>query len=136
MSIYKKNIQVTQEDLDELEHVNNVRYLEWVQEISKEHWESRVNKKVLNEIIWVVRNHHITYYESALLHDSIQISTQVAAWKGPISIRQVEMKNNKSGKVLVKASTEWCALHPKTLKPIRVSEDIQKLFTVGNEKMA
>ena len=136
MSIYKKSIQVTQEDLDELQHVNNVRYLEWVQDISKEHWESKVGKKVLDEIIWVVRNHNITYYESALPNESIEITTKVKQWRGPISIRQVEMKSNKSGKVLVKASTEWCALHPKTLKPIRVPEDIQQLFSSGNEKMA
>lgn len=128
MPTYKKNIKVKVEDLDELQHVNNVRYLEWVQQISREHWESTVGKKVLDEIIWVVRNHNITYYGSAVLGNSIEISTKVIQWKGPISIRQVEMKNNKNGKLLVKASTEWCAVHPKTLKPIRVPADVQALF--------
>ncbi len=129
MSSYRKNITVKQEDLDELQHVNNVRYLEWVQEISKEHWENVVAKKVLDEIIWVVRNHNITYYEGALLNDSIAMATEVIEWKGPISTRLVTMKNNKSGRMLVKAITEWCAVHPKTLKPIRVPVDIQTLFT-------
>lgn len=136
MSIYRKTIQVKQDDLDELEHVNNVRYLKWVQEISKEHWEITVEKEVLNQIIWVVRNHNITYYEGALLNDTIEITTQVIQWKGPISVRQVKMKNNKNGSILVKAITEWCAIHPKTLKPIRVPADIQMLFINENEKMA
>lgn len=136
MSIYRKTIIVGQKDLDELQHVNNVRYVEWIQQISKEHWENTVEKKVLDEIIWVVRNHNITYLESAVLNDSIELSTKVTQWKGPISIRQVEMKNNKTGTILVKASTEWCALDPKTLKPKRVPADIQALFSNGNEKMA
>ncbi|MEO0572272.1 MAG: thioesterase family protein [Bacteroidota bacterium] len=136
MSSYKKNIRVRQEDLDELQHVNNIRYLEWVQEISKEHWEHVVENAILDKISWVVRNHTITYFSSAVYNDPIEISTQVLSWKGPISIRQVEMKNNKNGTILVKAITEWCAVHPNTLKPIRVSSDIQALFTHGNEKMA
>jgi len=135
MSTYRKNILVQHDDLDELQHVNNVRYLEWVQEISKEHWESTVEKNALDTIIWVVRNHNVTYYESAVLHDALEISTKVVEWKGPISIRQVEVKRNKKGTVLVKATTKWCAVHPKTLKPIRVPADIQRLFTNGNEKM-
>ena len=136
MAIYRKKITVGLNDLDELRHVNNVRYLEWVQQISKEHWESTVENKVLDDIIWVVRNHNITYLESAVLHDSIEITTNVIQWKGPISIRQVEMKNNKTGKVLVKASTQWCALDAKSLKPIRVPANIKALFTDENERMA
>jgi len=128
MCVYRKTLQVRQNDLDTLQHVNNVRYVEWIQQISKEHWESKVDQRKLDQMIWVVRNHNITYYESAKLNDSIEISTQVKDWKGPISIRKVEMKNNKTGKLLVMATTEWCALHPKTFKPIRVSSEIQQLF--------
>jgi acyl-CoA thioester hydrolase len=128
MCVYRKILKVRQNDLDTLEHVNNVRYVEWIQQISKEHWESKVDRRTLDQIIWVVRNHNITYYESAKLNDSIVISTQVKNWKGPISIRQVEMKNNKTGKLLVMATTEWCALHPKNFKPIRVSSEIRQLF--------
>lgn len=130
---FTKTITVTQDDLDELQHVNNVRYLHWVQEISKEHWENTVTEPTLNEIIWVVRNHNITYFQSAVINDTIAITTRVTTWKGAISIREVVMKNNKTEALLVKASTEWCALHPKTLKPTRVSPHIQELFVNENE---
>lgn len=131
MSTYSKTITVQPHHLDELQHVNNIRYLEWVQEISGAHWKSTVAPEDQENLVWVVRNHNITYYESAVLQDTVKITTKVAQWKGPISIREVEMRNNKNGKILVKATTEWCALHPKTLKPIRVSEDIQRLFVPG-----
>jgi acyl-CoA thioester hydrolase len=130
MASFQKSITVQKSDLDELKHVNNVRYVEWIQEISKEHWESKADKSIQEQLIWVVRNHNITYYESAILNDVIAIKTQVTDWKGPISVRQVEMKNNKTGNLLVMATTEWCALHSQTLKPIRVAAEIQQLFEV------
>lgn len=128
MLSYHKMLTVRSTDLDELNHVNNIRYLEWIQQISKEHWEQRVDAQTLREMVWVVRNHNITYYESALLNDQVSISTQVLTWRGPLSIREVKMVNNKSGKLLVMAKTEWCALHSETLRPIRVPEAVQKLF--------
>lgn len=128
MSTFTKIIRVTPPDLDELNHVNNVRYVQWVQEISKEHWKSQVSEATQQQIIWVVRNHNITYYDSAVLGDVIEMSTEVLNWKGPISVRQVLMRNNKSGKTLVKAITEWCALQAKTMKPVRVPTEIQQLF--------
>ena len=129
MSTYTKIVRVQTHDLDSLQHVNNVRYVEWIQDISREHWESQVKKSLQGELIWVVRNHNITYHGSTVLNDRIEISTRVEAWRGPISVRKVEMRDNKTKKLLVMASTEWCALHPKTLKPVRVPEEVQQLFT-------
>ncbi|MGD1947372.1 MAG: acyl-CoA thioesterase [Croceivirga sp.] len=128
MSPFEKTITVGADDLDELKHVNNIRYLEWVQDISRAHWLNTVDQKNKEELIWVVRRHDITYYDSAILGDTIHIATQVIAWKGPISVRQVTMKNNKSGKNLVMATTEWCALDAKTRRPVRVPKEIQRLF--------
>ncbi len=128
MKTFETTIRVVQNDLDNLNHVNNVRYLEWVQEISKAHWEKAVEKSIANEFLWVVRNHNITYHQSAVLDDQIKISTRILEWKGPLSVRFVEITNNKSQQLLVSATTEWCLLNPKTWKPVRVPEHIKKLF--------
>lgn len=136
MSVYSKLKVVRTEDLDELQHVNNVKYVQWIQDISREHWESVVDKEITNEMVWVVRNHNITYFEGAMLNDSLQLSTKILGWKGPISTREVVIRNNKIEKTLVKAITEWCAVHPKTLKPIRVPAKVVQLFISGNEDMA
>ncbi len=128
MDVFGRVIRVTQKDLDNLNHVNNVRYLEWVQEISKAHWEKAVEKSISSQFLWVVRNHTITYHQSAVLSDELKISTWILEWKGPLSIRFVEIKNNKSQQLLVSATTEWCLLNPKTWKPVRVPEHIKKLF--------
>ena len=36
MESYEKRIRVSENDLDELKHVNNVRYVQWIQDISKD----------------------------------------------------------------------------------------------------
>ena len=118
---------VTKEDLDDLNHVNNVVYVDWIQEVSKKHWEV-VSKNITSPYIWVVRRHDITYYGAAKLDDDVLVSTSVRDSKGPISYRKVHMQDNNTGKVLVKSLTEWCLLNSKTLKPIRVPENIKNLF--------
>lgn len=129
MNSYSIVKTVAQEDLDNLNHVNNVVYVHWIQQISKEHWQT-VAKEVSEKYIWVVRRHDITYYGAAKLNDTILITTNISESKGPISYRQVEFKDNTTEKLLVKAITEWCLLDAKTYKPIRVPQTIKNLFAV------
>lgn len=128
MNSYTRIIRVSQKDLDDLHHVNNIRYLEWVQEISKAHWQKATTGLLDTPYLWVVRNHAIHYYQSAVLNDEIAIRTRILEWKGPLSIRFVEMKNNKSQQLLVNATTAWCLLNAQTWKPVRVPENVKKLF--------
>ncbi|TXN35482.1 acyl-CoA thioesterase [Flagellimonas hymeniacidonis] len=128
MQEYKEVFKVEPQDLDDLNHVNNIRYVEWIQEISKKHWFKATTESIRSENIWVVKNHNITYAKSALLGDTIEVFTYIKDTNGPLSIRVVEIKNNKTGQLLVKASTEWCLLDAKTFRPKRVPESIQNLF--------
>jgi len=130
METYSIIKTVTKEDLDNLNHVNNVVYVKWIQDISKDHWQSVIDK-MMDEYIWVVRRHDITYYGAAKLDDKVLITTAIKESKGPISYRQVVMKDQKTQKLLVKAMTEWCLLDSKTYKPIRVPQNIKNLFKVS-----
>ncbi|EAR00379.1 acyl-CoA thioesterase [Maribacter sp. HTCC2170] len=128
MERFEKKILVCKDDLDDLQHVNNVRYVQWIQDISKEHWQNVAPKEMKTGILWVVKNHNIDYASSAVLGDTILIKTHIAATKGAISVRCVEMYNNKTNQLLVRSHTEWCLLNALTLKPIRISEAIKEVF--------
>lgn len=128
MEFFEKTIKVKTEDLDELDHVNNVRYVQWIQDISKEHWQSKAPKEIQDSAVWVVMNHNITYKNAAKLDDTIQIKTHIERSRGAISVRVVEMFDNKTNQLLVRSSTEWCLLNAKTFKPMRISEAISKVF--------
>ncbi|SNZ00703.1 acyl-CoA thioesterase [Flagellimonas pacifica] len=128
MHTYTQTFPVEQNHLDELNHVNNIKYVEWIQDVSKKHWFKATTKVIRDDMVWVVKNHNITYSKSAVLGDTIEVFTYIKDTKGPLSIRVVEIKNNKTGQILVKACTEWCLLDAKTFKPKRVPESIQNLF--------
>lgn len=128
MQEYSMHLKVTETDLDELHHVNNVRYLEWIQDISKKHWQEVTQGKFADEYVWVVRNHLITYHWAAVLHDVLEIKTHISSSKGAISTRNVEIKDHKSGRLIVSSKTEWCLLHAQNLKPTRIPEHITSLF--------
>ncbi len=119
---------VAPEDLDALNHVNNVRYLQWIQEVSEGHWMRNASVAQQEVYIWVVRKHEITYYDAAKLGEELRLETHIAASKGPISVRKVTIKNNKTNALLVSATTDWCLVSPKTMKPARIPEEIKLLF--------
>ena len=59
--IHQKQILVTHEHLDILNHVNNVQYVHWVEEMAMEHWEILKNKTPYFNDFWVLADHHIQY---------------------------------------------------------------------------
>ncbi|WP_420322778.1 acyl-CoA thioesterase [Flagellimonas sp.] len=128
MQSYTEVFAVTQDDLDELNHVNNIRYVEWIQDISKKHWFQATDEATRRDLVWVVKNHNIAYHQSAKLGDTIQMQTYIEETKGAISKRVVTIKNNKTNALLVKGITEWCLLDATTFKPKRVPAAVQQLF--------
>jgi acyl-CoA thioester hydrolase len=126
---YEKLIVVSENDLDELNHVNNVRYVQWIQDISKEHWQRYAPTQIQEAVVWVVMNHNITYKSAAKLNDQIKIDTYITESKGATCTRIVEMHNAITNKLLLRSKTEWCLLNAQTLRPTRISEEIKDVFS-------
>lgn len=126
MQVYKKSLIVSKNDLDELNHVNNVRYVQWIQDIAKAHWEQKVTQNIKDAFYWVVVNHFIEYKSPAFLNDDILIKTYVIKSEGVTSTRVVEMY--KEDKLLVKAETVWCLLSTSKNRPARITTEIADLF--------
>lgn len=128
MQIFEKLITVTQDDLDELNHVNNVRYVQWVNDIAKEHWLQNATDNILEDYFWVLLSHRIEYKNSALLNDIVKLKTYVIKAEGVTSTRIVEMYHNKTKRLLVKSKTNWCLMSSKTLRLTRINSEIANLF--------
>ena len=58
-------------DIDELNHVNNVVYVRWVQDVATAHWMSTATEEVRNAYSWVLIRHEIDYLGQAFLGDRI-----------------------------------------------------------------
>lgn len=128
MSTYETIVKVCENDLDELNHVNNIRYLEWVQEVAKAHWFHNVSPEIRSRYFWVVLSHHIEYKSAALLDDSITIKTYITKFESVTSKRNVEMYNTDTKKLINKTETNWCLLDTNSKRPTRITKEIISLF--------
>lgn len=117
---------VTENDLDALNHVNNVTYLQWVQNVAEKHWNEIGNTEIDNKYVWVVIRHEIDYFLPAMLDDEITLTTYIGDSYGVKSERFVEIK--KADKILAKAKTIWCLLDKNTMKPIKVPTEIMAIL--------
>lgn len=128
MLAFTKNITVTEDDLDELNHVNNVRYIDWVNSVAKSHWLENAPKSITDKYFWILLSHTIDYKKPAFLNDELVLKTYVRDIKGVTCIRIVEILNAKTNTLLAKSETKWCFMASKTFRPARITEDILKLF--------
>ncbi|MEQ6124057.1 thioesterase family protein [Pseudotenacibaculum sp. MALMAid0570] len=122
MSVFEIQITVLKEDIDELNHVNNVVYLHWVQNIANLHWNELKKGHNTSNYVWVVLRHEIDYLAQATIGDRLKVRTWVGKTGGIKSLRHVEFF--KDEKLLVKAQTTYCLLDAKTFKPTRITNEI------------
>ena len=72
LATHEKNLIVGAQDIDELNHVNNVIYLKWVQDIAREHWIRAAPDHIKDQLAWVVISHFITYKKPCFLSNTSQ----------------------------------------------------------------
>lgn len=124
--IFELKLKVTSSDIDDLNHVNNVVYVQWMDKVAFEHWKFLTQKDPLPQYIWVVLKHEIEYLKQAILGDEIIVKTWVGETKGFKSERLMEFyKNNQ---LLVKAKTVWGMLDAENYKPSRIRENVLKVL--------
>ena len=126
MDIHLKTLTVTKDDLDELNHVNNVRYIQWVNDAAKSHWLSQANPDILKQYFWVLVSHNIDYKREIKLGETVTLKTYVKSCQGLISLRVVEVLVNQT--LCAYSETKWCFMSIKTQKPTRITPEITTLF--------
>jgi acyl-CoA thioester hydrolase len=113
-------------DIDELNHVNNVVFVRWVQDVAAAHWMATSTDELRACYSWMLLRHEIDYLGQAFLGDRLIGTTWVGEAKGATFERFVELK--KDGKVITKSRTVWALLDAKTLKPRRIDQGMNVLF--------
>ena len=126
----EKSIAISPDDIDRLNHVNNIVYLKWVQELAISHWQRDAAPEEQSSVLWVVIRHEIDYKRSAKLGDEIIGKTWVGEASDKSFQRHTEIRRKKDDKVLAKALTFWCPIDAITLKPTSVNSQLRKRFSV------
>lgn len=126
--IFEQRIRVKPQHLDEQQHVNNVQFVQWVQDIAKAHWEARAPKAFQEKFFWVVVQHLISYKQQAFLGDELLLQTYVGETSHVKSTRHVIIKNAGTDKTLVEAKTTWALLDQESQRPAKISEALKRVF--------
>lgn len=123
---YTFKLTVKENEIDHLNHVNNVVYIQWVLKAAEKHWAKISANAVNNNYVWVVLRHEIDYFSPVMLGETISISTWIGKSKGAKSERFVEIK--QGDKIVVKAKTIWCLVAIETMKAVRIPPEILDLL--------
>lgn len=126
--IYLREFVVPASAIDELNHVNNLVYLQWCLDAAEKHWLRNTTEEIREKYVWVVMNHQIDYRNPAFEGDQLKLETWINSYKGVRSERTYRIIRKTDGKTIVEAKSLWCFLDEKTRKPILIPDEIANLF--------
>jgi len=133
--IYTRSFTIPPESIDENGHVNNVAYVQWMQDIAVEHYSVIGGIEVQGpESTWVVREHKIEYLLPAFAGEEIEVRTWVENIRRVRSLRRYEFVRRSDQKTLVKGETDWVFVDVKTGNPRAVPESVANIFTISKEQ--
>jgi len=118
---------VQEHEIDDLNHVNNVVYVTWANEIAVSHWTTTAAQELLDTYGWFMIKHCIEYKKEAFLGDKILIKTQTGRATNIRYERFIEMYNKTTMELLAKTTSDWCCID-KQGKPVRISEELRAIF--------
>jgi acyl-CoA thioester hydrolase len=128
--IFQIRIQVLPADIDSMQHVNNVAYVRWVQDVAVAHWRHAATLAEQQQWLWVVLRHEIDYKHPAVLGDEVLAKTWVGTARGLKFHRHTELLRASDGTLLAKALSIWCPLDAFTRRPTPASDEIRRRFSI------
>ena len=137
--IYRYEFTVPETALDENGHVNNVHFVQWMQDAAVRHFDSLggIPPMRLAGATWVVRSHRVEYLNQTFAGDRIEVRTWVVNIRRVRSLRRYQFVRKLDGKLLVRGETEWVFVDTETGRPLAIPEAVAGIFTLlpdeGNE---
>lgn len=127
-TVFEHKLVVQSADIDVMNHVNNVVYLRYAQEVAEAHWYAKGSERLRQQYVWVVLRHEIDYLNPSLLGHELMGTTWVEDPNGAKIVRNVELFNINLNKTTAKVKTTWCLLDASSLRPRRIEGEMIDLF--------
>ncbi len=132
--IFSQQISVEKHHTDINRHVNNVQYVQWMQDVAIAHstaqgWDMEAYVRIGGG--WVVRAHHIEYLAPLFVGDTVEIRTWVASMGSSSSERRYTFIHAETGKIAARASTQWVFIDMKSGKVRPVDDQVREHFEIA-----
>jgi acyl-CoA thioester hydrolase len=128
--IFRHRFSVPEDAIDQNGHVNNVVYIQWMQDVAIRHSDAAGGNAAMRavECTWVVRSHKVEYLSPAYAGDCIEAATWVASLGRVRSLRQYRFVRASDAKLLAKGETEWVFVNARNGRPCAIPESVRACF--------
>jgi acyl-CoA thioester hydrolase len=124
-------IGIVPDDIDFMGHVNNARYLNWVQDAVVSHWQKLAPPEAVAAHLWIALKHEITYRKPAFLADEVVATVILERVQGARAFYETLIKRGEE--VLAEVKSSWCCIDAVTHRPARIAADIAAHFFTKGE---
>jgi len=126
--VFEMTFTAAPEHIDELGHVNNAVWVQWMEEVAVTHWRTVTSAEHNDAYFWVVVRHEIDYLRAVLEGERIIARTWAGDEpKGAKFDRHIEFVG-EDGKVRVRSRTDWAIIDKASGRPIRVPPEVVAPF--------
>ncbi len=125
---YTLEFTAEKQHIDELGHVNNAVWVQWIQDMASAHWNAKAAPEQIETLIWMVTRHEIDYRSNIKLGESVIGATWIEKPpRGARFERRVDFTDS-AGKVVVSANSTWAMVDKATHRLLRVREEVYAPF--------
>jgi acyl-CoA thioester hydrolase len=126
---FDMELTVKASDIDPLGHVNNVVYVQWVQDVAVAHWFASATAEQQDSLLWVVAKHQIEYKRPAKLGEQVIVRTWVGKATHRLFSRHTRILRKANGKTLAEAVTWWAPVDKRTRQRVQPDELVYAMFS-------
>ncbi|NHB64981.1 MULTISPECIES: thioesterase family protein [Acinetobacter] len=129
--IFDQVLKVQPEHIDRLGHVNNVVYVQWMQDVASAHIEQLglgLNEYLQLKHAMVAVEHHVQYRKAAFEGDELILRTWLSDLNALYSFRQYAFYRPQDQNVLFTGSTQWACIEIASGRPKRMSPSFTQAY--------
>jgi thioesterase III len=129
--IHTIDLKVRGYHLDLFGHVNNARYLEFLEEARWAAFEKTVDleKMALNGMAFTVVNININYRRPAVMNDVLHVETGIDQWRRRSAVIHQEVKIRESGDLVADANVTFVIFDTRKKKTAVLEGDLLNMIS-------
>ena len=134
--IYRHDIEVPPSAIDENGHVNNVQYVQWMQDAAVQHSNAAGCTQVTLDLgaTWVIRSHRIEYLRPAFEKDRLVVLTWVSNFRKVRSLRKYRFFRASDKAILANGETDWVLVDAVEGRPMAIPNHLASVFELVPEQ--
>lgn len=137
-TLFDLKVTVDASHIDVLGHVNNVVYVQWMQDVATQHVEALglgIQEYLALKHAMVAVEHQMQYRKAAFLGDEIVLRTWLDDLNALYLSRQYVFYRPQDASILFVAKTKWACVEIATGKPKRLSPTFTQAYQPLNSSI-